>query len=172
MFSCTVGDFVAVRELKIGDQIRSRRKDGTSVCSDVYFVYKHPALSRALSIEVEDGGVIQLSYNHLVYVRDSSRDQKTTRRAKHLQPGDYLVTSIDTSTKIVSIESTTVDLVNVLTIEPALELSTEEGAVMVSAHSHHETLYSYLFWPVRLAYQCLGPAFVKGLLPIFELLNF
>jgi hypothetical protein len=159
LFSCTVGDYVAARDVSVGDQIITRSANGV-VCSDVYYVFKHKDASPAYAIQVE-GSVIKLSADHLAYVGSSFEDRKLVL-TQDLVPGDMLITN-DRSKTILSIEATSIDLVNVLTVEPAIEL---ESGVLVSAHSYHETVYGMVFWPFRMLYQYCGRACVESIMPI------
>ena len=57
--------------------------------------------------------------------------------------------------RIVKIENDFVDLVNVLTVEPHLEIQTGDSSksnVVISAHSYDEEAYGTIFAPVKYAY--------------------
>ena len=109
----------------------------------------------------------------MVYVGEAFASRRAIK-AQHLQPGDRLITSsTETPQPIVrSVLPIRTELVNVLTLEPALELA---NGLVVSAHSHHETLYGCVFWPIRQLYQWMGMdttvTVVESLTPWLEWLD-
>lgn len=73
LFSCTSNTYVPARDVKIGDKVRTlKTEDGSSVCSDVYYVYKHKGESdTAIKIMTSLGDSFTVSYDHIVYVGES-----------------------------------------------------------------------------------------------------
>lgn len=177
VYSCMAQEVVAVRDVSVGDRIRAVSSTGDIVCSDVYYVFRHPTPSAAVEVELEGGQVLRVSPNHLVYVGKAMGAHRPTR-AQLLKPGDSLVTANGGSKRVVSVQATMVDLVNVLTLDPAIVIvgtgaddHTTGSGVVISAHSFHESAYGYLFWPVRLLYQAFGSSAVAGLAPTFVALD-
>jgi hypothetical protein len=164
VYSCSVGDYVAARDVTIGDQLRSLTESGP-VCSDVYYVFKHKGSSSAVSIEVE-GSFVHVSPDHIVYVGTSFEDRRKVL-AKNVSPGDLLI-SMDGSKKVLSVTEIEVDLVNVLTLEPALVLA---SGVVVSAHSYHEDVYWYAFYPLRVMYKYFGRSSIEYVLPALDIVD-
>jgi len=155
VFSCTHNKFMALGDINVGDSIRSMDSNGP-MCSDVYYVFHHKLEAPAYAIEVsglKGEEKIILSANHLLYVGNDYSNRRAVL-AKNVAIGDILVSSDGKSSrKVLSVETTLSRLVNVLTYEPSIEL---EGGVLISAHSFHETIYSYIFWPFALAHKYLG----------------
>lgn len=147
-------------------------------CSAIYHVLKHTGLSRAYAIELDDGTTITLSPNHLVYIvvgitagddadekNNPRQQQQKTIPARKLQQGQILAASLSGDDdgqyggrQIRSISETMIDLVNLLPFDAStVELN---GSVIVSAHSYHETIYGWIYWPIRLMYQYREFSFV------------
>jgi len=172
LYSCTAGAYVAAREGKIGDQIRAISYAGSEpepVCSEVYYTYKHksPSLNAvAIQVDGDDSPVIQVSEHHLVYV-GASHQQRQAVLAKNVKPGDVLLSSTGKKT-VLSVQPALMDLVSVLTFEPALEL---QGGVVVSAYSYHDYLYPVLFWPFRVMYNIFGSASVESAKPALDMID-
>jgi hypothetical protein len=147
--------------------------DDGPVCSDVYYVWKHKGMSLAYAIHLDDttDTTVVVSSNHLVYEGTSFSTRRTVR-AKNVRPGDMLI-SKDGPKKVLSVEVTYSDLVNVLSYNPSLELV---NGVIISAHSYHETVYSYVFWPMQILYSMFGAGKVAAfydsmLLPALNILD-
>jgi len=160
LFSCTRDKYVPAWDLSIGDSVRSMTSDGP-VCTEIYYVFKHEAKSTAYTIKVESSSrnddvfeEIVLSPNHLLYVGNNFSERRAVS-SKRLQIGDELVSSNGDgfSQKVISIDLTQSNLVNILTFEPTIQL---ESGVIISAHSFHDIIYSYVFWPFALAYKYFG----------------
>ena len=165
---------MAAREVKVGDKVRAISSDGGEpVCTDVYYAFHHPeASARAVTIEVQDeeGDIdtFQVSDNHLVYVGERFEDRVTVL-AKHVKPGDVLISSkASGGTKVLSVESSVSDLVNILTFEPHLEL---KGGHVVSAYSYHQYLYPALFFPFRVIYTLFGAASFDYVKPTVDVID-
>jgi len=164
VFSCTMNEYSAVRELSVGDSIRVVSADSAeSQCSDVYYVFQHKAKSTSFVIQVtgQDDSIV-MSPSHLLYVGTSFESRRAVL-AKHLRIGDALVSSSSSSSShpvvVLSIQTKKSNLVNILTLDsPAIEL---EHGVIISAYSFHETVYSAVFWPLAMSYKYLGAAAFK-----------
>ena len=173
LYSCNAGMYLPAKSISIGDSIRTALEDG-SVCSEVYYVLKHEGKSLAYTISFADdttGAVVVVSPNHLVYVGESFSSRRVVR-AKNIRPGDLLI-SKDGPKQVLSIDTTYSELVNVLTYNPSLELV---NGVIISAHSYHETLYSYLFWPLQMMSYLFGAERVEAfydsmLLPVLGIVD-
>ena len=91
-------------------------------------------------------------------------------------PGDKLVTGKG-SVEVVKIESASLDLVNVLTVDPHLEIQTGDGSdysssnVVISAYSYDEATYGAIFAPVKYVYWAFGPAAVEYMKPLFDFID-
>eukprot|EP00565_Helicotheca_tamesis_P005077 CAMPEP_0185727310 /NCGR_PEP_ID=MMETSP1171-20130828/3030_1 /TAXON_ID=374046 /ORGANISM="Helicotheca tamensis, Strain CCMP826" /LENGTH=162 /DNA_ID=CAMNT_0028395841 /DNA_START=354 /DNA_END=842 /DNA_ORIENTATION=+ len=131
--------------------------DGTEMCSEVYFTYAHEGNYHAFEVEMEDSSKLTVSSNHLLYVGSSFENRKATM-AKNVMVGDTLVSSVGSAKEITSIKDINTELVNVLTMEGSVEL---ESGVVISTNSYHETLYSALFYPIKLMYLWIGAPAVK-----------
>lgn len=156
VFSCTLNRYVPVKSIRVGDSIRSISSDsGTSICSDVYYLFQHKSESISYVIQVVGQENIVVSPNHLLYIGTSFKERRAVL-AKNLQPGDTLISSSSVNDAVVkSIKTEYSKLVNVLSFEPAIEL---EGGVIISGYSFNETIYAWLFWPFALSYKFLGAA--------------
>jgi hypothetical protein len=158
LYSCTADKYLPAKSISIGDSIRTMTFNDGSVCSEVYYVWKHKQMSFACAIHLDDTTdmTVVVSPNHLVYEGTSFSTRRTVR-AKNVRPGDMLI-SKDGPKKVLSVEVTYSDLVNVLSYNPSLELV---NGVIISAHSYHETLYSYVFWPMQILYTMFGAGKVE-----------
>mmetsp|Transcript_17540 Transcript_17540/g.25958 ORF Transcript_17540/g.25958 Transcript_17540/m.25958 type:complete len:338 (+) Transcript_17540:43-1056(+) len=187
LWSCTKVETILARDVSIGDSIRVAAAaadgdddDGTT-CSDVYYVYRHEGLSPALRFHVSSGNdrsdnkasSFAVSRNHIVYVGTSFEDRRPVL-SQDVKLGDKLVTAGKGSAAVdvVKIESDFVDLVNVLTVDPHLEIQTggdgSGGNVVISAHSYDEVTYGAIFAPVKYVYLAFGPAAVEYMKPLFD----
>eukprot|EP00580_Thalassiosira_gravida_P000471 CAMPEP_0201600446 /NCGR_PEP_ID=MMETSP0492-20130828/1494_1 /ASSEMBLY_ACC=CAM_ASM_000837 /TAXON_ID=420259 /ORGANISM="Thalassiosira gravida, Strain GMp14c1" /LENGTH=250 /DNA_ID=CAMNT_0048063181 /DNA_START=78 /DNA_END=827 /DNA_ORIENTATION=- len=142
VFSCDERRYVPVKSLRVGDSIRSLSSEtGTSVCSDVYYLFQHKSESMSYVIQVVDQDDIVVSPNHLLYTGASFEERRAVL-AKNLHVGDLLVSSSvnDDAVVIKSINTKQSKLVNVLSFEPAIEL---EGGIIISGHSFNESIYAW-----------------------------
>ena len=166
LYSCTQHEYVAARTIKVGDAVRAMAAvDGAPTCSEVYHVYQHTEKAdhayEAYAIELEGhDAALEVSSNHMVYVGESYKDRHAVRAAS-VMVGDRLV-ALQGSSVVTGIKAVAVlDLVNVLTYEPALHVGTnEENPVIVSAYSYNEFYYHYFYaTPLRAAYSAFGNRF-------------
>jgi len=158
LFSCKSQSYVTADSIVPGDHIRTlSSKDGSSVCSEVFYTFAHKGASHAFEVELEDSSKVTVSDSHLLYV-GSSFESRKAQMAKNIQIGDMLVSSDGSAKKVISIKDTASELVNVLTMEGSIELG---NGVVISTHSFHETLYSAVFYPIKLAYEWIGAPAVK-----------
>jgi len=182
LWSCTKDQTVLARDVSIGDSIRvaAAKEDGGMTCSDVYYVYHHGGLSPALRFHVtsddqpDKTSSLSVSRNHILYVGTSFEDRLPVL-SQEVVPGDNLVTSKG-HVHIVKIETDFVDMVNVLTVDPHLEIQTGndgsgEGNVIISAHSNDEEAYGRIFAPVKYAYWAFGPNAVEYMKPMFDYID-
>lgn len=175
LFSCTENEVVSARDVSIGDQVRAlSSKDGSSVCSDVYYVYAHKEDEDvAVRIATSLGEHVTVSYDHLVYVGDSFETRRPVH-SQNVQPGDKLVTTGDDSVEVVEVKSVGADLVNVLTIDPHLQIQTVGGSghIVISAHAVDHDAYGALFAPVRYIYLTFGASAVEYMSPFFSAMDY
>eukprot|EP00956_Cyclotella_meneghiniana_P029206 scaffold70131_cov66-Cyclotella_meneghiniana.AAC.10 len=173
LFSCTADKIVYARDVSIGDQIRSiNAKKGESSCSDVYYVFAHKELNAAIRITTSQNESFTVSYNHIVYIGESFEKRRSVL-SQDVKPGDELVTTAF-SKKVVTVlkvENVEIDLVDVLTIDPHLEVQLQDG-IVISAHSIHETAYGVLFAPIRYIYVTCGAKAVEYMKPLFDVIKF
>ena len=173
LFSCTADKIVYARDVSIGDQIRSiNAKKGESSCSDVYYVFAHKELNAAIRITTSQNESFTVSYNHIVYIGESFEKRRSVL-SQDVKPGDELVTTAF-SKKVVTVlkvENVKIDLVDVLTIDPHLEVQLQDG-IVISAHSIHETAYGVLFAPIRYIYVTCGAKAVEYMKPLFDVIKF
>lgn len=157
LFSCDTQEYLAAAFVKPGDSLRTMTPNGAA-CSEVYYTFHHKGENyKAIQIQVQgddESDPIVVSPNHLVYVGASFETRRHVM-AKNVVAGDILVTtSAGAGGMVVSaVKTVSAPLVNVLTFEPALELA---NGVVISAHSFHEGLYGYVFYPIKAMYYMFG----------------
>ena len=170
LYSCTQQEYVAARTIKVGNEVGNAVRamaatDGAPTCSEVYHVYQHTEKAdhayEAYAIELEGhDAALEVSSNHMVYV-GASYEHRRAVRAATVVVGDRLVV-LKGSSAVTSIKAVPVlDLVNVLTYEPALHVGTHlDNPVIVSAYSYDEFYYHYFYaTPLRAAYSAFGNRF-------------
>lgn len=86
-----------------------------------------------------------------------------------MTPGDKLVTTASNHdlVEVAEVEKVGIDLVNVLTIDPHLEIQAN-GGIVISAHSVDEYAYGSLFAPIRYIYLTFGATAVEYMNPFFN----
>ena len=182
LYSCIRQEWIFAGDVQVGDQLQLYTEEGASVCSEVYYTFRHDELatsaSRSKLIEVEvrsdddhkTTDMIRVSKNHLLYVQDPTKKAFVARPARELAVGDVLRTW-DGSVKVVSNVSETAaneGLVNILTLEGSLAL---ENGIVVSSHAYHETLYWMFFYPLRVLYWIGGSAAMESIQPVLKFMD-
>ncbi|KAL9185617.1 hypothetical protein ACHAXT_003394 [Thalassiosira profunda] len=175
LFSCTTGAVVAARDVSIGEQIRAvSTEDGEDVCSDVYYVFAHEEPGVSVRITSGRDDAFTVSYDHIVYVGDTFENRRPVL-SQDVVPGDKLVVSTSHSNpvEVITVEiAGTEDLVNVLTLDPHLQVkSNGDGSIIISAHSVDDAAYRALFAPVRFVYLTFGATAVKYMKPLFNAID-
>jgi hypothetical protein len=208
LWSCDRNEVVLARNVQIGDSIRTRQRSGSNdECSDVYYVFRHKedtnpairfhvrsisgitsAINNSNNINDNSNSNVSsfdVSYNHILYVGESFENRRPVL-SQDVKSGDKLVTSGSSTSsssfvEVVSVEGTDVDLVNVLTVDPHLELqlfdnddnnsNNNNNNVVISAFSHDEDMYGMLFAPVKYIYLTLGATAVEMMKPLFDVID-
>jgi len=152
LYSCSDDQFIEASKVQVGDSLRTMTPYGT-VCSDVYYKFNHGEESDSLSFTVNGTeSPLVFSDSHIVYIGRNFNERSPTL-AKDVQIGDKLVTKEGFSREVISVKRTVTGLVNVLTLNPHLELS---DGIIVSGYSFNENLNSVLFSPLRMMYRTFG----------------
>jgi len=160
LYSCSDDEYVEAGSVRVGDSIRTMTLEGPR-CSDVFYKYQHADKYNALSFDIEGSkSPLVFSDNHLVYVGEEFGKHNPTY-AKNIKIGDKLVSKDGSPKKVLFIKKTISGLVNVLTLNPNLEL---EGGVIVSAYSYNESLYAIPFVPLKMMYKIFGAQYMRNIL--------
>lgn len=165
LYSCSKDAYVNAGSVRVGDSIRTMTPEGPK-CSDTFYKYQHEGKYEALSFNIEGSeSALVFSKNHLLYVGEEFGKHRPTY-AKNIQIGDKLVSNTAVGAggshkKVISIAKAMTGLVNVLTLNPTLEL---EGGVIVSAYSYDETLYAIPFVPFKIMYHMFGAEYMRSVL--------
>lgn len=160
LYSCSNNEYVEAGSVTVGDSIRTMTLDGPR-CSDVFYKFQHAGKYNALSFDIEGSkSPLVFSDNHLVYVGEEFGKHNPTY-AKNIKIGDKLVSKDGYPKKVLFIKKTISGLVNVLTLNPNLEL---ESGVIVSAYSYNESLYAIPFVPLKMMYKIFGAQYMRNIL--------
>jgi len=160
LYSCSDNEYVEAGSVTVGDSIRTMTLEGPR-CSDVFYKYQHAGKFNALSFDIEGSkSPLVFSDNHLVYVGEEFGKHNPTY-AKNIKIGDKLVSKDGSPKKVLFIKKTISGLVNVLTLNPNLEL---ESGVIVSAYSYNESLYAIPFVPLKMMYKIFGAQYMRNIL--------
>jgi len=160
LYSCSDDEYVEAGSVTVGDSIRTMTLEGPR-CSDVFYKYQHAGKFNALSFDIEGSkSPLVFSDNHLVYVGEEFGKHNPTY-AKNIKIGDKLVSKDGSPKKVLFIKKTISGLVNVLTLNPNLEL---ESGVIVSAYSYNESLYAIPFVPLKMMYKIFGAQYMRNIL--------
>ena len=136
-------------------------------------MFTHHDSDVAIRITTSLVDAFTVSYDHIVYVGETFEERRPVL-SQNVKAGDTLVTTATSSNdpvKVLKVENVDMDLVNVLTIDPHLEIQ-KNGGIVISAHSVDEAAYRVLFAPIRYIYLMFGASAVEYMKPLFNVIDY